>query len=85
MGSSTKPVKRLDFDSHSSVNVHDMSDITLLTIEEACQILNLGHSLFYDLIRDKKLRTVKINTRRLVSIKSLRELVANMEEENETS
>jgi excisionase family DNA binding protein len=53
----------------------------LLTTEEAARRLGIGRSAVYDLIRTKKLKTLKIGARRLVPIESLHEVVALLLEE----
>jgi excisionase family DNA binding protein len=47
----------------------------LLTIDEAARELRIGRSTLYDLIRSRRLRTVKIGARRLVPAAALAETV----------
>ncbi len=53
----------------------------LLTTQEAADRLGVGRTTIYDLIRTKKLQTLKIGARRLVPIESLHEVVALLLEE----
>lgn len=52
-----------------------MSDYPLLTTDEAAQRLRIGRSTLYDLIRSRRLRTVKIGARRLVPVEALAEVI----------
>jgi excisionase family DNA binding protein len=47
----------------------------LLTVDEAAERLRIGRSTLYDLIRSRRLRTVKIGARRLVPAAALAETV----------
>ena len=59
---------------------HDMS-IKLLSINEVCEQLGIGHASVYQLINQKQLKTVKIGARRLVSPKALQEFITSLEED----
>ena len=48
------------------------------TVAEAMAALSLGHSSVYDLINANELRTIKVGKRRLVIVKSIRELVERL-------
>lgn len=48
----------------------------LITTQEAADLLCIGRSTVYDLIRTNRLRTVKIGARRLVPVVALAEVVA---------
>jgi excisionase family DNA binding protein len=50
----------------------------LLTPEEAAQVLRVGRSKVYDLIRTGTLRSVKIGGSRRISISALAEFVADL-------
>jgi excisionase family DNA binding protein len=52
----------------------------LLGIEVAAQMLGVGRSPVYDLIRTRRLRTVKIGRRRLVPVDAIGEAVAQLAE-----
>ncbi|MBM7784967.1 helix-turn-helix domain-containing protein [Tenggerimyces flavus] len=56
-------------------------DKLLLTTTEAAQRLGIGRSALYDLIRTRRLRTVKIGARRLVPVDALPEVIAVLVEE----
>ncbi|MET9023092.1 helix-turn-helix domain-containing protein [Actinopolymorpha sp. NPDC004070] len=53
----------------------------LLTTAEAADRLRIGKSTLYDLIRSRRLRTVKIGKRRLVPVDALPEVIALLVEE----
>ena len=53
----------------------------LLTTAEAAERLRIGKSTLYDLIRSRRLRTVKIGKRRLVPVDALPEVIALLAEE----
>lgn len=52
----------------------------MLTVPEACRYLRVSKWTLYRLMHAGKLKTVKIGSRRLVSLKRLQELVAQLEE-----
>lgn len=54
---------------------------SLLTINEASERLRIGRSTLYDLIRSKRLRTIKIGSRRLVPASAIDQVVASLMEE----
>jgi excisionase family DNA binding protein len=53
----------------------------LLNTTEAAQILGIGRTTLYDLIRTNRIRTVKVGARRLVPIDALPEAVVLLSEE----
>lgn len=53
----------------------------LLRVEDAARLLNVGRSAVYDLIRSKRLRTVKIGARRLVPREAIDEVIRLLIEE----
>jgi excisionase family DNA binding protein len=48
----------------------------VLRVEEAAELLGVGRSLVYDLIREKRLRSFKVGSRRLIPVAAIDELVA---------
>ena len=52
-----------------------MDTAELLTVQEAAERLRISRWLVYELIRSRRLRTVKIGSRRLVPPESLRQCV----------
>lgn len=48
------------------------------SIEEAAEMLGIGRSVMCDLIRDGKVRSVKIGRRRIVPADSVREYMRNL-------
>jgi excisionase family DNA binding protein len=64
----------------SSTTVTEVERL-LITTEEAAQRLGIHRSTLYDLIRTRKLKTVKIGARRLVRVSALEEAIQLLEEE----
>lgn len=54
---------------------------TLLRIEEAAERLRVGRSTVYDLIRTRRLRSVKIGRRRLIPTDAIAEAIEALSEE----
>ena len=48
----------------------------VLRVEEAAQLLGIGRSLAYELIRSGQLRSIKIGRRRLVPLDAIEEAIA---------
>jgi len=55
------------------------SDMRLLSIQEVCKRLGVGHWMVYQQIHRKALKTVKMGKRRLVSTRALDEFIDSME------
>jgi excisionase family DNA binding protein len=53
----------------------------LLRVEEAAQLLGIGRSLAYHLIRTGRLRSIKIGSRRLVPLAAIDEAISALLEE----
>lgn len=53
----------------------------LLNVEEAAEVLGVGKSTVYDLIRMRLLRSVRIGKSRRVPVEACRELVERLLEE----
>jgi excisionase family DNA binding protein len=51
----------------------------VFTVEETCQYLRISKWTLYRLIQTGKLKTIKIGSRRLVRVQSLREFVEQLE------
>jgi excisionase family DNA binding protein len=51
----------------------------LLTVTEACAALRISRWLFYRLVRQHRVRTIKIGSRRLVPAGALDELLARLQ------
>jgi excisionase family DNA binding protein len=56
----------------------------LLTTDEAATRLRISKSALYDLIRSRRLQTVKIGARRLVPVEALPAAIALLIEETES-
>src|SRR5262249_55003042 len=48
----------------------------LIRVEDAARLLNIGRPAVYDLIRSRRLRTVKIGARRLIPREAIDEVIA---------
>jgi excisionase family DNA binding protein len=57
------------------------ADRLLITTDDAAARLGIHRSTLYDLIRSRKLKTVKIGARRLVRVSALEEVIQLLEEE----
>ena len=58
-----------------------MPEHQILTIEEATARMRISRWSLYNLIRSKRLRTIKVGRRRLVPAAALAECLAQLEEE----
>jgi len=56
-----------------------MPNTQLLNIDQVCAALNIGRVKVYELINRKRLKSVKIGARRLVSVRSLQEFIIALE------
>jgi excisionase family DNA binding protein len=52
-------------------------DRLMVSVAEACEMLSLGRTTIYKLIGEGRLTVVKVGSRTLVRVSSIRELVAN--------
>jgi excisionase family DNA binding protein len=52
----------------------------LLAIKQAIYELGISRTAFYELVDDKKLKTVKIGRRRLVPVEAIEEFIAGLEQ-----
>jgi excisionase family DNA binding protein len=48
----------------------------VLRVEEAAQLLGIGRSLVYDLIREGRLRSVKVGSRRIIPLTAIDDFLA---------
>jgi excisionase family DNA binding protein len=58
-----------------------MDTTDLLTVPEAAARLRVSKWMIYNLIRSRRLRTVKIGDRRLVPVAALRDFLAALQDE----
>jgi excisionase family DNA binding protein len=54
----------------------------LIRVEDAARLLNVGRPAVYDLIRSRRLRTVKIGARRLIPREAIDEAIALLLDED---
>lgn len=52
----------------------------LLTVPEACQALRVSRWQFYQLVNERRLKTVRINRRRFVAPADLTQLIEDLRE-----
>jgi excisionase family DNA binding protein len=60
-------------------------DKLLLSVEEASEVLGVGKSTVYDLVRMRLLRSVKIGSRRKIPADACRELVERLLEDGDVA
>jgi excisionase family DNA binding protein len=58
-----------------------MDTTELLTVAEAAARLRISKWMLYNLIRSRRLRSVKIGDRRLIPVPALRDFLAELDEE----
>ena len=70
-------------DSYSKNNINVTNDMStkLLSLNEVCEQLGIGHFTVYQLLNKNSLRSVKIGARRLVPYKALQDFVNKLKEE----
>ena len=56
-------------------NTEQKSNPITVTVEEALRLIGIKRTFFYSLLKDGKIKTIKIGNRRLVIYTSLEELV----------
>jgi len=54
----------------------------LLTVEEAAEILGVGRSTVYDMVRMRVLRSVKLGSRRRIPIAACQEMIDRLLDED---
>ena len=54
----------------------------LLNIDQVCETLGIGQFSVYKLINQRRLKSVKIGARRLVSYHALQKFIADLEDEH---
>jgi len=62
----------------------DMPNLQLLNIDQVCAVLNIGRVNVYDLINRKRLKSIKLGARRLVSTRALNDFINQLEEGHDT-
>lgn len=63
-----------DTPAHASSSASDLKPLTV-TVATARKISGLGNTTIWDLIKNKKLETIRINRRRLITVRSLEALL----------
>ena len=59
------------------------AELRLISLQEACERLGIGHWSIYQLINKNHIKTVKIGARRLISLKALNAFIRELEEKHE--
>lgn len=54
----------------------DLDDRLAVTIDRAADVLDVGRSTIYELLRDGKLKGIKLNRAHRIVVQSIRDLVA---------
>jgi excisionase family DNA binding protein len=70
----------LDIKSTQNNKLDDMDAIRLLSIDQVCELLDMGRVKVYELIKRKQLKSVKIGARRLVRTTALLEFIERLED-----
>ena len=63
----------------------DALPAALLTLNEAAQVLRISRRTMYQLINKNRLKTVRINERRLVTTQDLRQFIEDLRDEEEVT
>jgi len=66
--------------SRTTVQEEYMMNIRLLNIDQVCEALNMCRVKVYELINRKRLKSVKIGARRLVSARALNDFINQLED-----
>ena len=66
--------------SQTIIQEENMVNIRLLNIDQVCAALNMGRVKVYELINRKRLKSIKIGSRRLVSTRALNDFINQLEE-----
>ena len=76
-GTMHAPSQRLD---HAKQDIENMLNIRLLNINQVCEALNMSRVKVYELINRKRLKSIKIGSRRLVSTRALSDFINRLED-----
>lgn len=52
-------------------------EILTVSVAEACRLIGIGRTKVYELIKERRLETVKLGRRTLVKVRSIRTLLAD--------
>jgi excisionase family DNA binding protein len=67
---------------HIAVTDPQLNDRIAVSIDRAADILDIGRSSIYALLRDGKLKSIRFGSAHRVTMKSIRDLVAAAEQRN---
>jgi len=79
-------INEREFMNTTKIKQNEDSKITgikLFSIDQVCRQLGIGRFSVYQLINQGRLKTVKINARRLVSYNALQKFITELEQEYE--
>jgi len=54
---------------------HEQTQPLAVTVREACRLTGIGRTLLYDMIRDGRVKALRLGRRRLVTTASLNALI----------
>ncbi len=63
----------------------DVEDFGALTVREFCERYRLGHTLVYEMIKDRRLRAVKCGTRTLLLAKDVKAWERSLQSVNQSA
>jgi excisionase family DNA binding protein len=67
---------------HIEVTDPQLNDRIAVTIDRAADILDLGRSSIYSLLREGRLKSIRIGNARRIPMQSIRELIAAAERQS---
>jgi excisionase family DNA binding protein len=62
-----------------------LNDLQLYRVKDAMRLLNLGRTVIYELLRTGRLRSVQQGRARLITAEAIREYIALLQDEAETT
>jgi excisionase family DNA binding protein len=69
----------------SAPESEQLDDLQLYRVKDAMQLLNLSRTVIYELMRTGRLRSVQQGRARLITAEAIREYIALLKEEAETT
>jgi excisionase family DNA binding protein len=69
----------------SALGPEQLNDLQLYRVKDAVQLLNLSRTVIYELLRTGRLRSVQQGRRRLITAEAIREYIALLKDEAETT
>ena len=69
----------------SAPGSEQLNDLQLYRVKDAMRLLNLGRTVIYELLRTGRLRSVQQGRARLITAEAIREYIALLQDEAETT